>query len=195
MIEDTQKKLREAQFFLAHLEGEVTKPGTHRTEPAAFYFSAFLSAARSVTFVLEAEAHNEYKSWFPSWFASRSKREAFLLNRFVFARNRALKRQTPSVAEDRAASAQFSGKLPPELIFFTEEEEPIPGRRVLKCRLRPKDAEEEVVPLCREYATLLSDLVRAFIEAEHHGNDTGVLAYLIRKCLEVWRTVIKSRGG
>ena len=49
MIEATQRKLREARFFLSHLEREVLNPETHHTEPAAFYLSAFLAAA-SLTF-------------------------------------------------------------------------------------------------------------------------------------------------
>jgi hypothetical protein len=46
MLEQTQKKLREAEFFLGQLRAEA-----HR-EPEVFdyYLSAFVSAGRSVTF-------------------------------------------------------------------------------------------------------------------------------------------------
>ena len=51
------KKLREAEFFLRHLEGAVdAHVSADNPEVAEFYFSAFLSAARSVTFTLEAES-------------------------------------------------------------------------------------------------------------------------------------------
>jgi len=167
VIPATTKKLRETRFFLAKLEREVTPLEPSHIEEAEFYFSAFLSAARSVTFVLEAEEPIKYVAWSPGWRASRSERERFLLHRFTDARNRALKRQTPSVAEDHAASVIAPyGNLPPELIFFfMEEEQPLLGYRVLKCRLMPGEPEEEVVPLCREYERLLSVLVDEFLKA------------------------------
>ena len=50
-------------------------------------------------------------------------------------------------------------------VWEVEVDQPPMGHRVLKCRLTPDDVEEEVVPLCREYVALLSDLVRDFIGA------------------------------
>jgi hypothetical protein len=168
VIPSTTKKLREARFFMAKLEHETTPLDPSHTEEAEFYFSAFLSAARSVTFVLKAEELEKYAAWSPGWLASRSAREQSLLRRFTNARNRALKCKTPPVAEDRAESMldPYAG-LPPELRFsLMDEEHKIPGYRSLKCRLMPEDAEEEVVPLCREYESLLTALVQAFM-AEH----------------------------
>ncbi len=56
MIEAAQKKLREAWFFLSHLETENRR--AVRNEPEAFdhFMSAFVSAARSVTFALQVES-------------------------------------------------------------------------------------------------------------------------------------------
>lgn len=62
MIAATQKKLREARFFLGFLRrrDRVTPPEREEFE---FYLSAFLSAARSVTFALENEEAAKYKEW------------------------------------------------------------------------------------------------------------------------------------
>lgn len=151
-IPATQRKLREAQFFISKLEKHECALDGGSREEAEFYFSAFLSAARSVTFVLEAEQQASYKEWSPIWRATRSDRERLLLSRFTDARNRALKRETPPVATDRSAfPPQPSDALPPELqaFFFDEDAPPVYGFRALKCRLTPDDPEEHVVPLCR----------------------------------------------
>ena len=105
MIEATQKKLREATFFLSHLEREGTQAILSPTEAVEFYLSAFLSAARSVTFVLEAEEPAKYLEWSRTWRASLTESDRQLLAKFTSARNRALKRETPTVAEDWLASA------------------------------------------------------------------------------------------
>src|SRR5436189_149029 len=146
MIEATQKKLREAHFFLSHLEREVTSSEPNQAEAIEFYFSAFLSAARSVTFVLEAEESSKYTRWSPLWRDSRSENERRLLSRFTTARNRALKRETPNVAEDRRATFLFDScdSVPIEVrMFVFEDDQPTARHRVLKCRLTPQDAEEE----------------------------------------------------
>ena len=167
LIPATQRKLREARFFLSKLESHECALDGGSLEEAGFYFSAFLSAARSVTFVLEAEQPNGYKKWSPIWRATRSDRERLLLSRFTDARNRALKRETPLVAIDRLAfPPQPTNALPPELIFFFEDDGPtVRGFRALKCRLSPDDTDEHVVPLCWEYDALLLSLVRDFLGA------------------------------
>ena len=164
-IPATLKKLREAQFFMLKLQKQVSGAELESVEVAEFYFSAFLAAARSVTNVLEAEEPRKYVEWSANWREARSERERFLLQRFVDARNRALKRETPSVREDRSSIAQTqSNNLSPELIFFfSEEDQSLPGVRILKCRLRPNDPEEAVLPLCIEYEKLLTQLVQDFL--------------------------------
>jgi hypothetical protein len=163
-IPATLKKLREAQFFMSKLQHWCSCAEAGSTEEAEFYFSAFLAAARSVTNVLKAEEPEKYVAWSPNWRGARSDRERFLLQRFVDARNRALKRETPNVREDRSPNGQGHLRaLPPELIFFFgEDDQSLPGVRILKCRLRPGDPEEEVLPLCIEYGKLLTQLVQDF---------------------------------
>ncbi len=163
-IPATLKKLREARFFMLKLQNHGCDSEPQSAEEIEFYLSAFLAAARSVTNVLAAEQPQPYLQWSPNWRKARSERERLLLQRFVDARNRALKRETPSVREDGSATEGSSNLLPPELIFFfSEEGQTLPGVRVLKCRLRPNDPEEEVIPLCVEYEKLLTQLVQDFM--------------------------------
>jgi hypothetical protein len=87
MIEATQKKLRETQFFLRLLfnaDQEVV-----RTEPEAFefYLNAFLSAARSVTFALQYEERDKYEEWFPDWGNNLSEEDRQLLDFLKKQRN------------------------------------------------------------------------------------------------------------
>lgn len=72
MIDATRRKLREARFFLRKLR-EKSRCATHNEpEESAFYLSASLSAARSVTFTLQAEEKKNDDDWFPSWKTTQS---------------------------------------------------------------------------------------------------------------------------
>lgn len=168
MIEATHKKLREARFFLDQMEHELTSAGHNPVEAVEFYLSAFLSAARSVTFILQAEEPHKYPEWSHAWKETRSEEDKQMLARFTSARNRALKRETPAVAEDRAASSMLypPAGLPAEFQFiFLDDDQPFVPYRTIKSRLVPGGLEEEVVPLCRKYLDLLTELVAAFLKA------------------------------
>src|SRR5258706_6051871 len=133
MIEATQKKLREATFFLSHLDREGTQAMLSPAEAFEFYLSAFLSAARSVTFVLEAEEPEKYRAWSRTWRATLTESDRQLLGEFTTARNRAVKRETPTVAEDWLNSKRqhpYAG-LPAEILFFFDGEFPAVANRVL----------------------------------------------------------------
>lgn len=66
MIEAAQRKLREARFFFQHLAGERHR---HDAVPEGFrfYFSAFIGAARSVTWAMKSEEPERYAAWEPLW--------------------------------------------------------------------------------------------------------------------------------
>jgi hypothetical protein len=68
MIEATRKKLGEARFFYQHLVNDRQQK-TFRHDPDAFryYFSAFIQAARSVTWTLGKEEKEKWKAWKPKW--------------------------------------------------------------------------------------------------------------------------------
>ncbi len=77
-IPQTRRKLREAEYFLRKVRRLGRSPGSVREE---FWYelSAFLSAARSVTFVLQAEAKDEYDTWFKPWKAGLDEPDRVLL--------------------------------------------------------------------------------------------------------------------
>jgi len=63
-IEATRLKLREAHFFYQHL---IDQQQRRMPEQAfGFYFSPFISAARSVSF-LQNEQQEKYLAWEPGW--------------------------------------------------------------------------------------------------------------------------------
>jgi hypothetical protein len=70
ILKNTKAKLAEARFFLGHLQeqraaatgGNPRKPDR---EPFAFYLSAFITAARSVTWVLQDD--EKYAAWLAGW--------------------------------------------------------------------------------------------------------------------------------
>jgi hypothetical protein len=160
MIDSTRKKLREAQFFLAQLEQQQRTHGLYPAEAVEFYLSAFLSAARSVTFVLAAEEPSRYKEWSADWRGARPEEDKRVLARFTDARNRALKRETPNVSEDwLGPSASYDGIPAHAIMAFLEDGELPISDRLFNARLTAGDDEEDVVSLCRQYAGLLADLV------------------------------------
>ena len=154
------KKLREVEFFLRHLSGAVdAHVSAGNPEVAEFYFSAFLSAARSVTFTLEAELPDTYTPWSRAWRASLLSEDRDLLARFTEARNRALKRETPTVQaswDESAPQPHLYARVPPEMVFFFDDAPVVTGAHALVGQLTPDSAVERLLPLCRRYYELLS---------------------------------------
>jgi hypothetical protein len=77
MIEATQDKLEESRFFLRHLRREADRAANlGEGSGAAFghFLSAFVSAARSVPWVLHAEEKEKYDAWIERWNVTRSPR-------------------------------------------------------------------------------------------------------------------------
>ena len=77
-IPHTDRKLREAGYFLRCVCDKAAAP-VGNPEEVLHLLSAFLSAGRSVTFVLQAEAKDEYDAWFPGWQGGLSSEEQRLL--------------------------------------------------------------------------------------------------------------------
>lgn len=80
-------KVAEARFFFNRQKEENKKP--FRDEPEAFgcFLSAFLSAARSVTLVLQTEAKETYDDVFPRWYEALSNEDRELLEYMKGQRN------------------------------------------------------------------------------------------------------------
>src|SRR5712692_1866886 len=89
-VPNAKKKLREAEFFLGHLR-TAWPTANLADESFDFYLSAFLSAARSVTWVLQAEHKSAYDAWFPRWGDALSGDDKALLQFLKNERNDVLK--------------------------------------------------------------------------------------------------------
>jgi|GraSoiStandDraft_25_1057303.scaffolds.fasta_scaffold3037525_1 hypothetical protein len=66
MIEATHRKLGEAQFLYRHLVSARRRTVTHEPEAVRYYFSALISAARSVLWVLHHDEKLKWEAWEPA---------------------------------------------------------------------------------------------------------------------------------
>ncbi len=81
-LPQTHKKLREARFFLRHLQEKAEAVAVHDSEEFDFYLSAFLNANWSVGKVLRTEFLQtdqtardspQRRKWFTDWFSNWKK--------------------------------------------------------------------------------------------------------------------------
>jgi hypothetical protein len=168
MIPATTKKLREAAFFLSHLEREETVAvGRSVPEAADFFFSAFLSAARSVTFVLCKEEHDRYDAWFPVWKQACSPDQRLLMDRFNKERVQAIHRTGSDLAGDvmlipmtriPRANTPFSAQM-----LWWGDSIPEIGVRRLRCTFAHDGADVEALAASQEYMAILTKLVGDFL--------------------------------
>ena len=175
MIEATQKKLREARFFVRLLNRESREAVRNELEAFEFYLNAFLSAARSVTFALQYEEKNKYDAWFQTWFNNRIEEDRQLLNFLRDQRNYAEKRGGADVnvileyvpitevrTDDRGHPAYGfhwfgpPGTTPPRV-----------GLPVHSFGL--SGDQKKVTSVCEQYVTILSELVRDFTDVHSQG--------------------------
>ena len=137
-------KFREADFFLERLlecEGHE--------EEAAYYLSAFASASRSVTFVMQAVMSKfpRFDEWYPA--ASQPLRDSELARYFVKVRNEVLKRGTMptnwgGVSGDDGTVSYYS--------FTTHPGSDLPGPPIENVHLAAKTYMVELARLmCRCY--------------------------------------------
>jgi hypothetical protein len=175
MIEATQRKLGEARFFYEHLvnAGEQTFKA-FRHDPAAFryYFSAFIQAARNVTWVLHNEEKDKWEAWEPIWKAKRTEEEQKLLDLTNQLRLDEVKRggATPIVEfEEVAVSELLSANFDLQrrhpaygVHVFAPPGTPSPKVRRQTYYFEHKDGKEEVVKLCKRYLEFIEKLVNDF---------------------------------
>lgn len=166
MIPATKKKLAEAQFFfdLLSTEGRPLAPGDHFD----FYLSAFLSAGRSVTLVLQKEEKEPYDAWFPDWIRNRISADEQALLEFM-------NNQRVSTIHETGAEFHVSHTEIPMAQFMQEVShrgwqmfihQGVPGTRppnqIGKVRTFPALDNQDVVVASREYLDLLCRLVSEF---------------------------------
>lgn len=167
-IEATKFKLAEAEFFYEKIAELGRRAAVY--EPAAFrfYFSAFLSAARSVTFVLQSEAKDQYDAWFPSWLNARASDQAALLVSFNSERVAAIHQRgvriqqgtEPVPFREWLAAAAREG-----VQVFGNFGATQPDMEGMTWFFRFDGAEVEAVQAARNYLDILQKLVNDFESA------------------------------
>ena len=168
MIDAAQRKLREAKFFFGHLERERRHP----TDPEAFrfYFSAFIEAARSLTWVMKSEETEKYGVWEPQWKAQLTPDEKKLEKVTNELRIDEVKRVGADIYVEMEEIAIID--------LFTEagfkiahlqQPSTLPGTEIKTKRpkfyLEHEDGKADVIALCKEYLALLEKKVQGFLSA------------------------------
>lgn len=171
MIEATERKLREAQFFLVHIAAESRRAVRNEPDAFGFYLSALLSAARSVTFALQYEEKDKYDAWFPTWLGNRSAEDQELLKFLKTQRNYDQKRGGPEVAVVweyiPVTQLRTESRTHPAYGFhwFGPPGTPPPTVGIPVHSFESASGEREVMATCQRYVGLLAELVRDFIQA------------------------------
>jgi hypothetical protein len=176
LIEATQQKLREAIFFFDKLCKANQEVVRNDPEIFSYYLSAFLSAARSVTFALQFEEKEKYDAWFPVWHDRLAQEDKDLLKLFVAQRNQVLKQGTAEI------------DVVTELIPLTEVRQdryehpaygfhwaglpgdPPPQVGVSRSYFELDGSPSEVTSACERYVKLLQNLVPDFVRS-HSGTE------------------------
>jgi hypothetical protein len=174
LIEATQDKLAEARFFLRKLQDEVGK--AIRQDPAAFghYLSAFISAARSVPWVLQNEEKAKYDAWLPKWDDRLTNEERELLK---FTNQRRVD-ETKRKGADTSVNWKYVSiyELPTEQYRMFEGSAVFPPLTLKDARLSPpavgfpvhsfeQGDKPNVLETCKSYLAYLEKFVEAFVKA------------------------------
>jgi len=168
MIAATQRKLSESQFFFRHLLKEGQDSARKVPEAFGFYLSAFLSAARSVTFTLQHEETAKYAAWFDTWFGRLSEEDQDLFRFLKDQRNKVQKRGgadvitgseyvtiSPLLGEHLAHTAHGFPSFGDDW-FPTQVEIPVHS-------FQSSRGDQDVISACKRYLDLLERLVNDFL--------------------------------
>jgi hypothetical protein len=182
-----RRKLAETKFFLGHLEQQTHKfqqnPGAYvdgtEIPPFDFYLSAFLSAGRSVTLVLQDEDKDRYDRVFPGWSDALPEEDRRLLA--FMNKQRVAEVHTEEGAKvdhhgglipitevwhepggSRYFIAQFGGPYSP---FGGDDYAPVREVAVLAPQFEVDGESRDAMEVCRRYAGLLEEVVRACEQA------------------------------
>jgi hypothetical protein len=172
MAELTKDKLNEARFLLSKLlqqQAEQAQPHKPPSEEFRYYLSAFASAARSVTWVLQSEEREKYDAWSSSWDAQRLEEYHALLELTNDMRNSAVKRgriETVSRSEEVAIPLNPDPyqihALRAYALSLRQGGGPRTHRDMHYVELEGK--EQEIVIVCQRYVEFLTSLVQDFVD-------------------------------
>ncbi len=156
---------------MGHLAHEAKREFVQDPGAFLFYLSAFFSAARSVTFVLQSEEKAAYDAWFPGWHQALPDGDKELMDFMKNQRNTGQKQGgTKTNAEwemvpvtqlryedGRHANFSYFWAGPPGM------ESPKVGRLVHYFEFNGSQA--DVITKCKEHTRLLERLVQDFVAA------------------------------
>ncbi len=169
MIQHTQRKLREARFFLEHLRDRAGDFPLD-SENVGFFLSAFLSAARSVTLVLQVEEKDKYDAVYPVWEATLADQDRGLLrymNGQRVAEVHKVGAAVSSSVEYRKVSemrVERGGRW--RVIFTAPPGAPPPEMGFAAHHFQVGDNLVEVRTACARYLELLEELVGRFLSPQ-----------------------------
>jgi len=167
-IPRTKKKLAEASFFLRKMRDSQEALSVNSDE-FGFYISAFVSAGRSVTFVLQAEQKSLYDAWFGGWEQALSAEEQALLEFMRERRNTELKEGDSAVHAEVQFVPFFEIKSKDRgspyygIQWVVAPGEPPPTVGKVTHYYQIGGTREEAIETCRRYEELLERLVNDFL--------------------------------
>lgn len=179
-MEATEKKLREAAFFLWKLVEEERRILRPEPEALDFYLSAFLSAARSVGDIIGVEEGDRYRNWFAQRKLTLPADERVLLKftndqrvLTVHVRGPDVQRDTTQIPIHELQRELEAGGGSLENRAGGVPGSPLPSpqaeKSVLSFSGRPSANASE---LCQQYLELLGRLVREYREGQSPPNNT-----------------------
>ena len=176
MIDKTQRKLREAEFYYRRLHEVFERKWMNEPEAFRHFFSAFITAARSVSWVLKREQKEKYGAWLATWEDRLSEEDRKLLKLTATLRNEEAKEggRDPLVEREEITFNEMLG-------LHRERSHPahhqMPPQGPLSLGAKPvsfhrekhyfEDAgnREEVMTVCKQYLIYLEKLVQDFLSA------------------------------
>ena len=181
MNQETHRKLNEAQscyHLLRKHEGFTQSNIIEKPEEFHNSLSAFLSAARSVTFVLQAEQRQAYQAWFPGWQNGLNPDEKQLFKFFNNQRIEEVHKLGADLIEEKEAIPVTElipdDRLHPAYQYGVTESAPVGTPPSMVYRrfyyFKIQETRKRVTAWCQEYLTLLERLVQEF---EQHLLSTG----------------------
>ena len=176
MIDKTQRKLREAEFFYRRLHEVFERKWMNEPEAFRHFFSAFIQAARSVQWVLQSEQKQKYDAWHPAWESQLKPDDRKLLKLTATLRNEEAKEggRDPLVELEEITFNEMLGlhrerghpahhQMPPQGPLSLGAK-PVSFHRE-KHYFEDAGNREEVMTVCKQYLIYLEKLVQDFLSA------------------------------
>jgi hypothetical protein len=180
MIEAAQRKLRGAQFYYRRLL--EAREGKWNSEAESFrhFFSAFIQAARSVSWVMQREERAKYDAWLPTWEKQLKPEDLKLLKFTTTLRNEEVKEggrgplvQLEEVAFNEMLRIQGYDRASHPAHQQMPQQPALLGIKPVtvlheKYYFEDEGERAEVMTVCREYLKYLEKFIAAFLSAHEH---------------------------